>query len=367
VVTGGAISNSTFNAAGDRMHVAHTISGGVTRITTYSRDVTTGALSVLGTPVNVPFTTGAGAGGTGGVGGAGSGGAVSAGGGGGVGGAAGGVGGGATGGAANTAPGPQTLVLDGGEKYVAVPNYFAGNVYTYDVLTNGSLGTLVSSDAGGTNAHDAVFSKNNNFMIVPYLGSNYIKTYTFNGSTGAIALHAQTAMPVAQSGPRHLALHSNGSWLYSINETAGGQSSAAGSLDLFSFNQTTGALTPVQTYAVPLPAGYTGPKNGSEIVIAPSGSFLYVSMRLDNTATGSIVAYAIGAGGALTLVDQYSSHGVTPRQFSLSSDGKLLIVGNQNSNSVALFSVNTTTGKLAYVSERDVCASPRFSRFAEIK
>jgi len=156
-------------------------------------------------------------------------------------------------------------------------------------------------------------------------------------------------------------------WLYAINETAGGTASAAGSIDLFSFNQANGDLTPVQTFPVPLPSGYTGAKNGSEIEIAPLGNFLYVSMRLDNTARGSLVVYSIGANGALTFVEQQSSRGITPRQFSLSSDGKLLVVGNQSSATIELFSVDTVTGALTFVAEQAVCVSPRFARFAEIR
>jgi len=362
VLAGGAISNSQLNGDGDRMYVAHTITGGETRITTYTRDTTSGALSVLGTPVNVPYTAGAG-----GMGGAsGAGGRGGRGGRGGASGASGAGGAGGASGAANTAPGPQTLVLDAGEDYLAVPNYFAGNVYVYDVIANGSLGALVSSDAGGTNAHDVVFSNDNTFMLVPYLGSNLIKVYDFNDNTGVIGLQSQASLPEDMSGPRHIALHPNGTWLYSINETAGGATSERGSLDLFDFDPASGALSPVRTYGVPLPSGYSGLKNGAEIVIDPSGSFLYVSMRLDNVATGSVVAYRIGTNGALTLIEQYSSRGVTPRQFSLSSDGKLLVVGNQNSDNIVLFAVNTTTGKLTYVTQRDVCDSPRFARFAEI-
>jgi 6-phosphogluconolactonase (cycloisomerase 2 family) len=67
-------------------------------------------------------------------------------------------------------------------------------------------------------------------------------------------------------------------WLYSINETAG-------TIDLFTVNQTNGVLTPVQTFTVPLPSGYTGTlKNGSEIDVAPAGDLLFVSMRLDLTS-----------------------------------------------------------------------------------
>ncbi|HEY0467616.1 MAG TPA: beta-propeller fold lactonase family protein [Polyangiaceae bacterium] len=134
----------------------------------------------------------------------------------------------------------------------------------------------------------------------------------------------------------------------------------------FTFNQSNGDLTPTHTYPVPLPNGYAGVKFGAEIVIAPSGKFLYVSMRLDSVAPGSLVVYAIDGNGGLTFVEQQSSRGITPRQFSLSNDGKLLIVGNQNSATIELFAVNTVSGALTFVAEQAVCASPRFARFADI-
>ena len=91
-------------------------------------------------------------------------------------------------------------------------------------------------------------------------------------------------------------------------------------------------------------------------------------MRLDSVALGSVVAYSIDATtGALTLIEQESSRGVTPRQFSLSKDGQLLVVGNQTSNTIAVFRLDPTTGSLTFVSTRDVCASPRFARMAAAK
>jgi len=138
--------------------------------------------------------------------------------------------------------------------------------------------------------------------------------------------------------------------------------------------QSSGALTAKKTIPVPLPSGYTGAKNGAEIAIAPSGKFLYVSMRLDymaqgsaETIPGSLVVFAIEDNGELTFVEQQSSRGATPRQFSLSRDGKQLIVGNQNSATVELFAVDTDSGKLSFVAEQGVCSSPRFALFAEIQ
>jgi 6-phosphogluconolactonase len=357
--TTGNISNATFNQAEDKLYVAHAVgTGPAARVTTFARDRSTGALSQIGVSAEVPSITpsfggaggGGGSGGTGGTGGAG-----------GTGGTAG------TGGAGATNPLPQTLTFDATESHVAVPNYGTGNVYVYDILSDGSLGSIVSADAGGTNAHHAVFSNNQHFMLVPYLGSNLIKVYAYTASSGNITLGSTVNMPNASTGPRHLALHSNGTWLYSINETAGGAASESGSIDFFTFDQSNGDLTPKQTFPVPLPSGYTGLKMGAEIEIAPSGKFLYVSMRLDSAAPGSLVVFSIDANGGLTFVEQQSSRGLTPRQFSLSKDGKLLIVGNQGSATIELFSVDTVSGKLTFVAEQAVCTSPRFSRFAQIR
>jgi len=336
-VAGGAISNSEFNDSEDRFYVAHVISG-ENRITTYTRNVMSGALTPLGTPAVVPSTTPA----TGGTGGAGGGGGT-----------------GGTGGAAPLNANTQTLTFDRTGHFLAAPNYNAGNVYIYSLASDGSVGTLVSFDAGGNNAHHAVFTQNNDFVMVPYLGSNIIRSYAFNETTGAITQAQSVTLPTAASGPRHIALHPNGMWLYSINETTG-------TIDLFTVNQTNGVLTPVQTFTVPLPSGYTGTlKNGSEIDVAPAGDLLFVSMRLDlTTAVGSLVSYMInGTTGALTLIEQESSRGITPRQFSMSKDRRLLVVGNQTSNTIAVFSVDNAGG-MTFIADRDVCLSPRFSKMA---
>jgi 6-phosphogluconolactonase (cycloisomerase 2 family) len=340
-VAGGAISNCEFNDAEDRMYVAHVIAG-EGKITTYTRNVASGALTPLGTPADVPYAPPQ------------------------NGGNAGGSGAGGTGGTAVMNANTQTLTFDRTGHFLAAPNYASGYVYIYSLATDGSVASLVSSDSGGMNAHNAVFTLNNQFMFVPYLGSNTIRIYGFNATTGAIISVANSGTPPnPMSGPRHLALHPNGMWLYSINETAGGASTTSGTIDQFSVNQTTGVLTSVATFNVPLPTGYSGLKNGSEIDIGPNGDLMFISMRLDNAANGSLVSYMINpTTGALTVIEQEDSHGITPRQFSLSKDRRFLVVGNQNSNTIAVFRVDPATGNMTFVADRDVCLSPRFARMA---
>lgn len=64
--------------------------------------------------------------------------------------------------------------------------------------------------------------------------------------------------------------------------------------------------------------------------------------------------------GALAAVEFESSRGAVPRHFMLSAAGTVLVVGNQNSSNIAVFSVDTRTGELTFRAERDVCGTPFF-------
>jgi 6-phosphogluconolactonase len=53
------------------------------------------------------------------------------------------------------------------------------------------------------------------------------------------------------------------------------------------------------------------------------------------------------------MIQNVPSEGVQPRDFNLSSDDDYLVVGNMESNSLALFNRNKETGKLTLV-QKDV-------------
>jgi 6-phosphogluconolactonase (cycloisomerase 2 family) len=339
----GPLSNAEWNDAQDRLYIAYA-NGLDAKLATLSRNASNGALTVVGSPVAVPYSPPGG-------------------------GVDGGIDGGVDGGtpAPTTNAGPQTLTFDGTRKFLAVPNYFSGYIYLYRMANDGTVGALVSWHTAGKNAHHAVFTLNNDFMVVPYLGSDLIEVYQFDSTTGAITASGGAAL-AANTGPRHVALHANGKWLYSINEVAGGSGSASGTIDFLTVDQDAGTVSAVTTFEVPLPTGYIGVKKGSEIEISPAGDLLFVSMRLDGVAMGSLVSYRIDQDtGELTLIEQESSHGATPRQFTLSEDGKLLLVGNQDSDSIAVFRVDPATGDMTFVDDRDVCDSPRFVKLAAAK
>ena len=327
--TGVSNSWATLDAAQELMYVASRTEG---RIATLARDTATGALTPLDS-VEVPMAPPA-AGGAGGAGGAGN-------------------------------PATQTLTLDGTGDFLLATNYSANYLYVYTVEGDGTVGSIVASQDDGVSSHHAVFApgSDNELVLVPYRGSDAIVSYRFDDSDGALAVLSTLTLDTdgtdATTGPRHLAFHpTEDTWVYVINEVAG-------SVGYLTIDNSTGELTEQQTLSS-VPGDYTEEaKFASEIAVAPSGEFLYVSNRYgvsaEVTTEGSLGVFAIDQStGELSSVEFQGSRGALPRHFILSDDGSVLVVGNQNSNNIAVFSVNTETGALTHRVTRDVCATPFF-------
>ena len=253
-------------------------------------------------------------------------------------------------------PATQTLEVDATGKFLLAPNYDAHTTLVFGLDGKGAVGKVASWHSAGMKAHHTLLSPNGRFVLVPYLGSHVIVIYALDDATGEIKPHATVTVPGTSPGPRHLALHPNGKWVYSINETNG-------TVSLFTFDQTAGSLTPVDTVPAIQPDYQGALKNSSEVVIAPSGKFLYLSNRLDNQAEGSLGAFSIDQStGKLTLIGFQGSRGKTPRHFTLTPDGGLLVAANQNSANIALYAVDAGTGALTFLRQQEVCGTPFFLR-----
>ena len=69
-------------------------------------------------------------------------------------------------------------------------------------------------------------------------------------------------------------------------------------------------------------------------------NYLYGSNRGENT----IVTFRIEPDGTLSLAGHTSCGGNWPRNFTLDPEGNFLLVGNQKSDSIAVFKLDKTTG-----------------------
>jgi 6-phosphogluconolactonase len=247
--------------------------------------------------------------------------------------------------------GPCYISLDKSGKFALVANYDGGSVATFPVQDDGSLGEAVDfiQHSGssvnkerqeGPHAHWIGTSPDNRFALAADLGLDEILIYRFNDAKGALTPNNS---PYAKlnpgAGPRHIAFHPNGKFVYVLAEMEN-------SVTVFAYKASNGSLSPLQTVSAlsTLRKDYQGPKEAAEIAVHPSGKFLYASNR---AGIDTISAFAIDpAKGTLHLKNEYPTMGKTPRNFAIDPTGKFLLAANQASNNIVTFRIDANTGAL---------------------
>jgi 6-phosphogluconolactonase len=244
--------------------------------------------------------------------------------------------------------GPCHLVVDRKGENVLVANYGSGSVGCLPIERDGRLRPATSKiqhrgqvadprRQGGPHAHSINLDAANRYAVVADLGLDQILVYAFDPAGGRLAPHRPPFTKLApRSGPRHFAFHPDGRFGYVINEISK-------TVTAFAYDADNGILTEIQTIAT-LPSDVRG-RGGStaEVQVHPSGKFLYGSNRGHN----SISIYSIDpTSGKLTAVGLESTQGKTPRNFAIDPTGAFLFAENQDSNSIVMFRIDAQSGKL---------------------
>ncbi|HEV8543559.1 MAG TPA: beta-propeller fold lactonase family protein, partial [Verrucomicrobiae bacterium] len=121
----------------------------------------------------------------------------------------------------------------------------------------------------------------------------------------------------------------------------------ASTLTALSYDADRGVLTELQTVST-LANGPVKGNSTAEVQVHPSGKFVYGSNRGDN----SIAVFAVdSASGKLTHVENQSTRGKTPRNFGIDPTGKYLIAANQDSDSLAVFYIDPQSGRLQEIGD----------------
>ena len=275
--------------------------------------------------------------------------------------------------------GPCYISVDQTGHAAFVADYAGSAVASFQVREDGTLSPPVDKinykgnpafGKPGPNAarqdaphpHSATISPDNRFLVVNDLGSDAISLFSINTQTAHLTMTDQHLFSNgrAGSGPRHVAFHPNGRWVYGINELDS-------TIDHYLWTTTHGdppqALlvntnAPVKTIA----PGFAADKNtAAEVAISLDGAYLYASNRGED----SLVVFAISAkDGALSFVQRIGCGGKTPRHFTLDATGSWLLCGNQNSASVTVFHRDAASGKLSGPTQTIAIDSPMFTLFA---
>jgi 6-phosphogluconolactonase len=91
------------------------------------------------------------------------------------------------------------------------------------------------------------------------------------------------------------------------------------------------------------------------VQVHPSGKFLYGS----NRGHDSIAVFAVDSRtGRLTFLEHQSTQGKTPRHFAIDPTGRWLLAENQDSDNVVVFQIDTRTGRLTPAGQEIKVGSP---------
>lgn len=248
--------------------------------------------------------------------------------------------------------GPAHVSVDTTGAYALVANYNNGSIAVLPVRGDGGLDAASQTLNAGQNAHQILTDRTNAFVLVPCKGDDWVAQYTF--SAGVLTANATPRATTANgAGPRHIAFAPGGQHAYLINENNS-------TLTAFSFDA--GRLTELHTLSTRA-TGASGANTGAEIVVHPSGDFVYASNRGDN----NIAVFRIAPStGMVTLVGHVPTGGMTPRNFALDPSGAWLYAANQNSDTVVTFSVDPTTGMPSPTGASMAFDNPSFIGFVSL-
>jgi 6-phosphogluconolactonase len=253
----------------------------------------------------------------------------------------------------------QALIGDGGGAHIAVhpsgkflltAQYGGGSVALFPLDAEGKLGPAqLSKHSGGSKVvekrqeaphpHYCGFSPDGRFALVPDLGLDQIVIYQIDLAGPSIRPHG-VAESVPGGGPRHMRFSPDGRFIYLLNELSL-------SVTTFAWDATAGTAKRLQTVAALSEEAKAGEafNSAAEIVVHPSGQFVYSSNRGHDTVT---VYRADPATAALQVTQVQPVRGAFPRNINLSPAGDWLLAAGADSNTIAVHAVNPTTGLLTY-------------------
>ena len=276
--------------------------------------------------------------------------------------------------AGGTNPTGTTISADGNSVYVT--NYGSNTISMFSRNTGTGALTALSpaTIATGTNPSGITISADGNSVYVTNYGSTNVSMYSRNTSTGALTALSPATI-VAETNPNGINISADGTSVYVTNF-------GSTNVSLFSRNTSTGALAALS----PLSLGWTGggcagiaiSVDGTSAYIANSSGFFgsyYIYMFSRNTSpalgfgagtlsstmisgSGSSATVGLVQRGALIALSPATiATGNGPRGIDISADGTSVYVANRSSNTISMYSRNTSTGVLTALSPATIAAA----------
>ncbi|KAI4717060.1 3-carboxy-cis,cis-mucoante lactonizing enzyme [Aureobasidium sp. EXF-10727] len=277
-----------------------------------------------------------------------------------------------------TISGPVSGVIYGNpavKRSIALAHYSGSALSSWDLDVNRTGGFAFEQDIlfnltkPGPNAerqdapheHEAVLDPTGQFLVVPDLGADLVRIFSFDAETDKLTAEKPLAV-LPGSGPRHVAFYQpygvvgkkSTSFMFLVSELGNTVTSFAVSYP------SAGGMSFKQVYNTTSYGDLVVPDGNAaaEIAISPDNRFLIVSNR-NNTSfhipnpsphnttaipSDSLSTFAINKDGSLKHIQLWPAGGMFPRHFSLNKWGDLIAVGLQYDKSVVVFERDVALG-----------------------
>ncbi len=253
---------------------------------------------------------------------------------------------------------PVHLALDASGQHLLVTNHIGASVVVLPIGKDGELGPVAQLvpfqgptgphrvEQQQAKPHFSAFDTAYKFVVVPDKGLDRVFSFEFTSGRLVPAMAPSVATREA-AGPRHLAFHPDRPRAYVVNELDS-------TVTTYNLDESTGEMTPLQVLPC-LPSTFTGNSRAAGIAIDAGGRHVYAS----NRGHDSVAVFSVDATtGLLSWRGCESTGGKTPRFFTLSPSGKLLYALNEDSDTISTLVVGEADGLLKLTDQRVACGSP---------
>jgi 6-phosphogluconolactonase len=253
---------------------------------------------------------------------------------------------------------PCHLQTDRTGSALFVANYRDGKIAALRIKEDGSLepsksvhqhaGSSILPRQQGPHPHSIYPTPDNRRVFVPDLGMDKVLVYGFDPARATLKPQGEVVLPPG-SGPRHLNFSTDGKHAFVLSEIGL-------TVSVFDLKDGLRVTQTISTVEKSEPSGMSA----SEIRVHPSGQFVYAANRGKGNDSIAVFRAAIGHlnKAALERLQIVPAEVRVPRSIQIDPTGRWLLACGQQSNDIAIFSIDPVTGMLTFTGEKVAASSP---------
>ena len=237
-------------------------------------------------------------------------------------------------------------------RYLLAASYSAHLVSVNPVKPDGTVGEPSQVIPTARNAHAIITDTTNRYVFVPHLGTDQVFQFVFDEKSGRLSANKPPALQLAAgTGPRHLVMSPDNSFVYLLNELTA-------TVTTLTLDAKTGHLSEkANASALPpeskLRPGMPRPQPGrdvsndiwaSDIRVTPDGRFVYAAERTKSTI--SILAVD-RTSGTLTYLGSTPTE-KQPRGLRIDPAGRFMVASGEKSDTISSYRIESN-GLLTHI------------------